>query len=351
MVALVAPATGGYCAASSILAVAKARMRMNKPADISVDHRDIMRVIERETETFVARDYEGWAECWVQDERTQDVCISPDFGVTVLDGWDQLSGYIHDVLAKGSGCDVSEFKRENVQVSVQGSLAHVTFEGQSMQADGRVEQTFETRILEQQANVWRVRFALFALRGHLRTDASRLAIDAQGKVVCAPPDAVQRLEAQKALLISNGRLRAARPSWDKVLQEGIERTADVHGYFQQYRYAAQTGRNFRLPLVLGEDDAGGVIVCTLFVRDDLTFVELPSETDVAERLQLAKAIFGLSDGQLALTERIVSGDGLTAAAEKLGISINTARTHLQRTYVKTGVNTQTALVRTLLSVG
>jgi DNA-binding CsgD family transcriptional regulator len=62
-------------------------------------------------------------------------------------------------------------------------------------------------------------------------------------------------------------------------------------------------------------------------------------------------IFGLSPGQMALAARIASGESLTDAAKTQQISINTARTHLKRIYDKTGVNSQTALVRLLLSVG
>jgi len=83
----------------------------------------------------------------------------------------------------------------------------------------------------------------------------------------------------------------------------------------------------------------------------VTFVETGSEGDVDERLNVAKTIFGLSEGQMLLAHRIVQGDNLTAAAETLGISKNTVRTHLSRIYEKTGINSQTALVRTLLSVG
>ena len=61
--------------------------------------------------------------------------------------------------------------------------------------------------------------------------------------------------------------------------------------------------------------------------------------------------FGLSEGQLRVARRIAGGDGLKEAAEALGISVNTDRTHLARLYEKTGFNTRTALVRLLLSVG
>ncbi len=83
----------------------------------------------------------------------------------------------------------------------------------------------------------------------------------------------------------------------------------------------------------------------------MTFVETRVDGGLEERLGVAKAIYGLSGGQMSLARRIVNGDGLTAAAHALGISVNTARTHLSRIHVKMGVNSQTALVRALLSVG
>ncbi len=113
----------------------------------------------------------------------------------------------------------------------------------------------------------------------------------------------------------------------------------------------ESGRNFRLPVVLGETDEGGVAVCVLFVRDGLTFVETQSDRDIKDRLSIAKSVFGLSEGQMLLAHRIVKGDNLITALETLNISINTARTHLSRIYAKTGINSQTSLVRTLLSVG
>ena len=89
----------------------------------------------------------------------------------------------------------------------------------------------------------------------------------------------------------------------------------------------------------------------LFVRDGQTFVETQKDGDIDARLSVAKVVFGLSEGQMLLVHRIVSGDNLKNASDALGVSVNTSRTHLSRIYVKTGVNSQTALVRTLLSVG
>ena len=70
-----------------------------------------------------------------------------------------------------------------------------------------------------------------------------------------------------------------------------------------------------------------------------------------QRLAAAAVVYGLSPGQLRLAKLVVDGHDLADAARELGISVNTARTHLQRIFDKTGVRSQPALVRVLLSAG
>jgi DNA-binding CsgD family transcriptional regulator len=216
---------------------------------------------------------------------------------------------------------------------------------------GRTEKTFETRVLERSGGKWRILYASFVLRGHQHIDANRLAVNAKGEIQCAPGEALEKLKSHLGLTISNNKLRGIRPSWDKILQSALEQAGKQHGYFHHYRYMSESGQSFRLPVVLGETDEGSVVVCVLFVRDGLTFVETGSDGDIDARLSVAKSVFGLSEGQMLLAHRIVEGDNLTTASNRLGISKNTARTHLTRIYEKTGINSQTALVRTLLSVG
>jgi len=324
---------------------------MNKHKPDTEAHADIMGVIARETDSFVGRDYEAWAKCWVQDARTREVCISSSFGSTVLEGWDKLSTYMRQVIETGAVCGIVQMERLNVSVTVNGDLAHVTFDERSTHVGGRIEMTFETRVLERVSGDWRILYASFVLRGHQGIDRQRLAVNAKGEILCAPEEARAQLQNHPGLTISHNRLRARRPKWDATLQEGLAAAAERHGFFQHYRYTAEAGQNFRLPLVLGETDDGRVAVCVLFVRDGITFVETSDDGDLEARLEVGKLVFGLSDGQMGLARRIACGDNLTLAAEDLGISINTARTHLSRIYAKTGVNSQTALVRTLLSVG
>lgn len=57
--------------------------------------------------------------------------------------------------------------------------------------------------------------------------------------------------------------------------------------------------------------------------------------------------FGLTPAEATVAFEMLTGDGREATAQRCGISINTARTHLTRIFDKTGVNRQAELVSVL----
>ena len=67
------------------------------------------------------------------------------------------------------------------------------------------------------------------------------------------------------------------------------------------------------------------------------------------RLDLAARIYGLSPAQRTLAGHVAQGLTLGQIAARMSVSESTARTHLNRVFDKTGVRTQPALVRVLLS--
>jgi len=66
------------------------------------------------------------------------------------------------------------------------------------------------------------------------------------------------------------------------------------------------------------------------------------------REQLA-ATFGLTAAESRLLQVLLQGHGLTEAAERLGNSVNTAKTHLRALFDKLGCSRQSDLVRTVTS--
>ena len=104
-----------------------------------------------------------------------------------------------------------------------------------------------------------------------------------------------------------------------------------------------------LPVILGEGDDHAL--CWVRVEGGLILVAFDDEVTLDHRFSTAAAIFGLSPAQARLSRHIADGHDLAHAAAALGISVNTARTQLQRIFDKTGVHSQPALVRVLLSAG
>ena len=86
-------------------------------------------------------------------------------------------------------------------------------------------------------------------------------------------------------------------------------------------------------------------------QDGAIVISFDNAAVLDRRLQAARGVFGLSPGQHQLARLIAEGKDLALAAAELGVSVNTARTQLQRMFDKVGVRNQAALMRVLLSIG
>jgi DNA-binding CsgD family transcriptional regulator len=72
------------------------------------------------------------------------------------------------------------------------------------------------------------------------------------------------------------------------------------------------------------------------------------ETELQARVQSLRERLGFTPAEAAFALEIVKGDGRQAAADRLGITVGTARSHLSNIFDKTGVRHQAELVRLLL---
>jgi DNA-binding CsgD family transcriptional regulator len=80
----------------------------------------------------------------------------------------------------------------------------------------------------------------------------------------------------------------------------------------------------------------------------LVFVSDPARAGMPSATRLID-LFGLTPMQAALAREILRGDGVERAAERLGITRATARSHLALVFEKTRTSRQAELVRVLLS--
>ncbi|MBT8415469.1 MAG: LuxR family transcriptional regulator [Boseongicola sp.] len=310
----------------------------------------IIAAINTETQTFADANFEAWAACWVQDERVKNVCVS-SIGQSVISGWQNVQAEMKHALVHGGGCGMVRFRQTNFEVTIDRQTAWVTFDQWAEDKDGGTWDSFETRILERVKGDWKIAFIMFLEKHYDRIARNGVCVDDKGHLVWATPETLDTLKHHPHLTVSAGRIRARQRSWDRTLQTALGQASRYHGFFEQWRFTQENGRPFHYPVVLGESDEGRVVVVHVSVRDNSTFLLFDGDGSLDRRLAVAQAVFGLSDGQLKVARHIADGVGVKGAADALGISVNTARTHLARLYAKTGVNSQTALVRLLLSVG
>lgn len=81
--------------------------------------------------------------------------------------------------------------------------------------------------------------------------------------------------------------------------------------------------------------------------DRAAIIELIHRNRIA--IEVGAMIYGLSPARQRVGALVAEALNLAQIAERMSITANTARTHLDRIFQKTGVRTQTALVRVLLS--
>ncbi len=319
----------------------------------SIDRAEILSVVRKEADAFAAKDLVRWSSCLLQSPRTTEV-TSGVHGLLVHRGWQKVLDAMEKTMRDDPNPLPLPSKYVDFDVSISGDTAWVTyFSTCQVTGDERYDMPdlFEMRVLEKHNGKWLIVYmSVLSLRSG-PVDHTRILVDPSGRVVWAAEATMQALNEHPHLTISTGRLRATRPSWDKVLQGAIKR-ASRYKHLTRFEKDKPVPRDdVVLPVVLGEDDDGGVQSCIVYARDGGTYVSFDDGKQISRSLEAAKVIFGLSNAQTRLAEKIATGFGITASAAKLDISVNTARTHLARIYAKTGVNTQTALVRVLLSVG
>jgi DNA-binding CsgD family transcriptional regulator len=152
--------------------------------------------------------------------------------------------------------------------------------------------------------------------------------------------AARKLFEEGRLSLRNGVLQASVASESMSISAwiaGRARVALAQGGML-FRRLGQSSNSLQLAVVKLEVQAGvGQRFYAILISDHRK-APVP---DVA----LLKAQFGLTAAQSALAVEIVQGHTLKACAQRLGISQNTARTHLSRIFEKTDTKRQAELVR------
>jgi DNA-binding CsgD family transcriptional regulator len=166
-----------------------------------------------------------------------------------------------------------------------------------------------------------------------------LLVDAEARILFANAAAETLLREGKGLRSREGRLAASLPANTAALRRLVAGgDGGIAGGLMALPSRDGGSLTVRvLPLAAETAGLAKSAAAIVFVKDPQA-VPPPSR----DRLQ---ALFGLTPAQAALAREILEGDGVQAAAERLGISRSTARTHLLEVFQKTGTSRQAELVR------
>lgn len=316
------------------------------------DEAEILALIHANTVAYHMRDFEAWQRCYAHEPYLARWGWWRRGGIFVRHGWDDISARFRRELTEypePHPKNAYETRIEKLSLRVVGDVAWATFEQHYPTSDlpGRESGSsvpnvlHELRVCERIEGQWKIVVSAFLSKYDERGSEKRLILDGEARIVRASDAALALLADDDDLVIRNGKLRVRDKRADQFLQQTLRKAAEVdRGYF-----SAQAA----LPIVI--DAGAGLPTRVWWVVADEGLISFSFGTHAAsqDRLEMAAHIFDLSPTQTTLAGLLAEGLPLPEIAERMGVTHNTARTHLRRIYEKTGVQTQTALIRVLLS--
>ena len=320
-------------------------------SDEAADRAAIIDLIHRNRIAIWTLDFEAYARCFVHEAYTTRWNASHINGISIRSGWNNISARLQEMMATRpdlkTPANAYDTKVENLVLRISGDIAWALYDQQypGIATPGHPIHnrglTHEMRVFERHAGEWRIAFL-----GYLDEDASRrdrlmAQLDPEGAVIWMTPAAAVALETDDDLVIRNGRLRVRDGRTNQRLQAAIGWAAD-----RDNRFTPESGA-----LAVICDSAGDRPVRLLWVIAESGKVWLDfGDTGLTESgLSAAAAVFGLSPAQQQVAGLVAEGLSLADISDRMGITANTARTHLNRIFDKVGVRTQAALVRMLLT--
>ena len=183
-----------------------------------------------------------------------------------------------------------------------------------------------------------------------RLGIGTVVLDGHGSVVSVNRTAQELAERSGALRIADGRITATRPEQAALLRELIDRalaprrSARAGAFVDALRIGppGETGIGLLIRSA-GSDDpywSETTPAAIIYLRD-------PTQLPFAPERFVAQ-LFGLTPAEAALATLVANGTALGDAAERLGISEQTARSYMKRIFSKTGVGRQAELVLLIL---
>jgi DNA-binding CsgD family transcriptional regulator len=169
-----------------------------------------------------------------------------------------------------------------------------------------------------------------------------LTVDVEGRLLFFNKFAERMILKQDGLVLKKNALSCVRPSDSRSLAAAIAAIAKGQSRSCEVIVTRQDKRPLLLHLCASSpsyipSDSGASKPVTILLSDPDRQFDAPVASFAAA--------YSLTSAETRFLKEILSGMGLPRAAERLRISQNTARTHLQRIFAKTNASNQLELIR------
>jgi DNA-binding CsgD family transcriptional regulator len=311
----------------------------------SDDAAEIIALIHANRIAIWTGDFEAWGKCFVHAPYTIRWGWWRHGGIFMHQGWDNLADRVRRDPPAPRQDFAFDTKVENLQLRISHDMAWATFDQRypSHEISGFAGPGFvhEVRVFEKHDGRWKIAFLGFLDANAGAAGDVLLHLDGEGRVLWQSPAAIEALEQDDDLVIRAGRLRIRDSRTDQKLQAAIRWAAGLNVGLMSHHGS--------VPIVMEAGEGLPTKVWWVIADGGMVLFSMAGRSITEDRLEMAALIYGLSPAQKQVARHISAGLSLNEIAIEMKITTNTARTHLQRVYEKTGVRTQTALVRVLLS--
>lgn len=318
--------------------------------DVEADKVAIMAVLKAETDAWMRRDFDALAKHWVHSPQTRRMTSFAALGTDMVEGWDEIGANFKATLARHTApYSMSErLSWDRVNIVVGADMAWVTYDQIGTNTGDLFELAgvqHELKIFQRIDGTWKIGCLVVMQRSVEHAKCPLIEVDSGGRVVWLNQQARNRIATHPGLMIAAGKLRARRHDHQAALADALDWAFSSR---LDHLPPTRISRPSRA-VALGTDDESTPVFCWVVLDDGKVLACFDNDEIVERKIKVAEAIFGLSPSQARLAKLIVEGKDLSQASGVLGISVNTARTQVQRMFDRTGVHNQAALVRVLLS--
>ena len=308
----------------------------------------ILAALKAETAAWQRRDLAALADHWVHAPESRLITTFAGFGTMIVEGWDAIHAR-HRSLAErvpNSHAPLVDLRWDKLSIVVSGDMAWVSYDLVSTSDDDALMPKgvqHELKIFQRVDGAWRIGCMVLVQRATEHANCPLIEVGPEAAVLWMNEAARSRIGSHAGLLVSGDRLRTRRRDRAARLRSAIAWAFDAVSGPPE----SAAGQVRAVPL--GEDGSEAPLFAWVVIEDGRVLVSFDDTEMLARRIDLAAEIYGLSPAQTRLAHRLVDGHELGEIAASSGVSVNTLRTQLQRTFDKTGVRSRAALARVLLS--